>query len=127
MYAIIKDRGKQYKVRAGERHLIDLKADAQVGETLEFGDVLVCSDEEGDTTFGTTANKNAKVIAEVEGMKKGVKTMTIKFRRRKESMTRRGHREKYTKIKIKEIRLDQRSIFIMSSVIFKIFFQNGGQ
>ena len=73
---------------------------------MEFGDVLVCSDEEGDTTFGTTANKNAKVIAEVEGMKKGVKTMTIKFRRRKESMTRRGHREKYTRIKIKEIRLD---------------------
>jgi len=32
--------------------------------------------------------------------------MTIKFRRRKESMTRRGHREKYTRIKIKEIRLD---------------------
>ena len=106
MYAIIKDRGKQYKVRAGERHLIDLKADAQVGETLEFGDVLVCSDEAGDTTFGTTANKNAKVIAEVEGVKKGVKSMTIKFRRRKESLTRRGHREKYTKIKIKEIRLN---------------------
>ncbi len=106
MYAIIKDRGKQYKVRAGERHLIDLKADAQVGETLEFNDVLVYSNEEDNATFGTAANKSAKVIAEVEGVKKGVKSMTIKFRRRKESMTRRGHREKYTRIKIKEIRLD---------------------
>ncbi|HHT9129832.1 MAG TPA: 50S ribosomal protein L21 [Candidatus Brocadiaceae bacterium] len=103
MYAIIKDRGKQYKVRAGEHHLIDLKANAQIGEILEFNDVLVCSNEEGNTTIGTTVNKNAKVIAEVEGLKKGVKSMTIKFRRRKESMTRRGHREKYTKIKIKEI------------------------
>ena len=103
MYAIIKDRGKQYKVRAGEHHLIDLKANAQIGEILEFNDILVCSNEEGNTTIGTTANKNAKVIAEVEGLKKGVKSMTIKFRRRKESMTRRGHREKYTKIKIKEI------------------------
>ena len=106
MYAIIKDRGKQYKVRAGERHLIDLKADAQVGETLEFNDVLVYSNEEDNATFGIAANKSAKVIAEVEGMKKGVKSMTIKFRRRKESLTRRGHREKYTRIKIKEIRLD---------------------
>lgn len=106
MYAIIKDRGKQYKVRTGERHLIDLKANAQVGETLQFNDVLVCSDEEGKTSFGSAANKNAKVIAEVEGMKKGVKSMTIKFRRRKESMTRRGHREKYTRIKIKEILID---------------------
>lgn len=103
MYAIVKDRGKQYKVRAGERHLIDLKADAQIGQILEFHDVLVCSNEEGTTTLGTPANKNAKVIAEVEGIKKGVKSMTIKFRRRKESLTRKGHREKYTRIKIKEI------------------------
>ena len=103
MYAIVKDRGKQYKVRAGERHLIDLKADAQIGQILEFNDVLVCSNEEGNTIFGATANKNAKVVAEVEGIKKGAKSMTIKFRRRKESMTRRGHREKYTQIKIKEI------------------------
>ncbi|MDN3515808.1 MAG: 50S ribosomal protein L21 [Candidatus Brocadia sp.] len=103
MYAIVKDRGKQYKVRAGERHLIDLKADAQIGQILEFQDVLVCSTEEGNTTFGTAANQHAKVIAEVEGVKKGTKSMTIKFRRRKESMTRRGHREKYTRIKIKEI------------------------
>ncbi|KAB2836576.1 MAG: 50S ribosomal protein L21 [Candidatus Brocadia sp.] len=103
MYAIVKDRGKQYKVRAGERCLIDLKADAQAGQILEFLDVLVCSDEEGKTTFGADTNKNAKVIAEVEGVKKSAKCMTIKFRRRKESLTRRGHREKYTRIKIKEI------------------------
>jgi large subunit ribosomal protein L21 len=106
MYAIIKDRGKQYKVRAGESHFIDLKADAQIGETLEFDDVLVCSTEEGDATFGSGSHKNAKVIAEVEGLKKGAKCMTIKFRRRKESLTRRGHRQKYTKIKIKEILVD---------------------
>lgn len=103
MYAIVKDRGKQYKVRAGERCLIDLKADAQAGQILEFHDVLVCSDEEGKTTLGADTNKNAKVIAEVEGIKKSAKCMTIKFRRRKESLTRRGHREKYTRIKIKEI------------------------
>ena len=103
MYAIIKDRGKQYKVRAGERHLIDLKSDKQAGDTLEFSDVLVCSDEAGSNTIGAAVNKSAKVIAEVEGIKKSAKSMTIKFRRRKESMTRRGHREQYTQIKIKEI------------------------
>lgn len=105
MYAVIKDRGKQYKVRPGEHHLIDLKAGMQKGETLEFDDVLVYSDEEGNTNFGATSNKNVKVVAEVESVKKSPKSMTIKFRRRKESMTRRGHREKYTQIKIKEILL----------------------
>ncbi len=105
MYAVIKDRGKQYKVRPGERHLIDLKAGMQKGETLEFHDVLVYSSEDGNSTFGVTANKNVKVVAEVEDVKKSPKSMTIKFRRRKESMTRKGHREKYTQIKIKEILL----------------------
>ena len=103
MYAIVKDRGKQYKVKAGETCLIDLKTDAQAGQILEFHDVLVCSDGEGKMTLGTENNKNVKVIAEVEGIKKSPKCMTIKFRRRKESLTRRGHREKYTCIKIKEI------------------------
>lgn len=101
MYAIISDRGKQYKVRAGEQLMIDLKADAKIGDTLEFDTVLVCSDEAGNVTFG--GETNAKVITEVKGIEKNKKCMTIKFRRRKASMRRRGHREKYTKIKVKEI------------------------
>lgn len=105
MYAIIKDRGKQYKVRTGERHLIDLKADVNVGDMLEFQDILVCSQEDGNAVIGTLENKNVKVLAEVEGIKKSKKCMTVKFRRRKESMTRRGHREKYTQIKIKDIQV----------------------
>lgn len=83
MYAIVKDRGKQYKVRAGERCLIDLKADAQAGQILEFHDVLVCSDEEGKTTLGADTNKNAKVIAEVEGIKKERKVYDHKISQEK--------------------------------------------
>ncbi|MCR4291441.1 MAG: 50S ribosomal protein L21 [Candidatus Kuenenia sp.] len=101
MYAIINDRGKQYKVRTGEQFCIDLKADAKVGDDLEFDNVLVCSDESGNATFGSAAN--AKVVAEVKGVIKDKKCVTIKFRRRKASMRKRGHREKYTKIKVKEI------------------------
>ncbi|MBM4054121.1 MAG: 50S ribosomal protein L21 [Planctomycetes bacterium] len=101
MYAIISDRGKQYKVKAGEQLCIDLKADAKVGDTLEFDKVLVCSDEAGNISFGS--NANAKVVTEVKGVIKSKKCITIKFRRRKKSMRTRGHREKYTKIKVKEI------------------------
>ncbi|MCF6147775.1 MAG: 50S ribosomal protein L21 [Candidatus Kuenenia sp.] len=101
MYAIISDRGKQYKVRAGEQLMIDLRADAKAGDTLEFDNIVVCSDEAGNAAFGSSAN--AKVITEVKGVKKDKKCMTIKFRRRKASMRRRGHREKYTKIEVKEI------------------------
>lgn len=103
MFAIIRDRGKQYKVVAGERLSIDFKKDTKIGDTLEFNDVLLYSDEAGNMTFTPPRNKNVKVLAEVEGVKKSTKCMTIKFRRRKESLTRRGHREKYTQIKIKEI------------------------
>jgi len=103
MYAVIDDRGKQYKVKTGDRLLIDLKPSALPGDTLEFNKVLMLSDESGNVSFDTSANKNAKVLTVVEGIKKTKKCMTIKFRRRKSSMTRRGHRQKYTQVTVKEI------------------------
>lgn len=103
MYTIIEDRGKQYKVSTGDRLLIDMKEGIKCGDILEFHDVLVCSDGEGNASFGAENNKNLKVTAEVERIMKGTKCMTIKFRRRKESMTRRGHRQKYVQVRIKDI------------------------
>jgi len=79
MYAVIKERGKQYKVEPGQSIEIDLKEDTKKGDTLELTDVLMVS-KDGETQIGAP-----------------------KFRRRKDSRTKNGHRQKYTKIKIKEI------------------------
>ena len=102
MYAVIRERGKQYKVEPGKIIEIDLKEDTKKGDTLELTDVLMVS-KDGETQIGTPTVENAKVISEVQGHTKGKKLVVMKFRRRKDSRTKRGHRQKYTKIKIKEI------------------------
>jgi large subunit ribosomal protein L21 len=102
MYAVIRERGKQYKVEPGKSIEIDLKEDTKKGDTLELTDVLMVS-KDGETQIGTPTVENAKVISEVQGHTKGRKLVVMKFRRRKDSRTKRGHRQKYTKIKIKEI------------------------
>ncbi|MCR4291047.1 MAG: 50S ribosomal protein L21 [Candidatus Scalindua sp.] len=102
MYAVIRERGKQYKVEPGNIIEIDLKEDAKKGDTLELTDVLMVS-KDGETQIGAPTVENAKVISEVQGNTKGKKLVVMKFRRRKDSRTKRGHRQKYTKIKIMEI------------------------
>lgn len=102
MYAVIKDRGKQYKVEPGEIIRIDLKEDLKKGDTFEFEDVLLVS-KEGKTSVGKPTVENAKVISEVQGHVKGKKLIIMKFRRRKDSRTKVGHRQKYTRVKITEV------------------------
>ena len=102
MYAVIKDGGKQYKVEPGKSVQVDLKENVKKGDTLEFKDVLMVS-KEGKTYIGRPTLENAKVISEVQGHVKGKKLVVMKFRRRKDSRTKRGHRQKYTRVKIKEV------------------------
>ena len=102
MYAVIRERGKQYKVEPGKSIEIDLKENTKKGDTLELTDVLMVS-KDGETQIGAPTVENAKVISEVQGHTKGKKLVVMKFRRRKDSRTKQRHRQKYTKIKIKEI------------------------
>ena len=81
---------------------IDLKENTKKGDTLELTDVLMVS-KDGETQIGVPTVENAKVISEVQGHTKGKKLVVMKFRRRKDSRTKQGHRQKHTKIKIKEI------------------------
>lgn len=102
MYAVIKDGGKQYRVKPGDRIWVDMKEDMNEGDTIEFEEVLLCS-KDNSTIVGTPVIPETKVIGVVEGLKKGKKQIIMKFRRRKNSRTKKGHRQKYTQVNIKEI------------------------
>ena len=102
MYAIMKDNGRQYKVKTGDRIWLDLKDDTVEGDILEFNDILVYSNDD-ETTVGTPLVEGVKVVAEVKGMRKAKKLVVMKFRRRKDSRTKRGHRQRYTEVNIKDI------------------------
>ena len=99
MYAVFASGGKQHRVEVGT--LIDIeKLDASVGETINFSDVLVISDNEGDVQVGAPYLENATVTGEVVTQTKGKKILVFKSKRRKGYSRRRGHRQNLTRIKV---------------------------
>ena len=98
MYAVIKNGGKQYKVAEGQTVRIE-KLDADTGAAVEFDEVLMIANGD-DLKVGTPTVEGAKVTAEVASQGRAKKVEIIKFRRRKHSMKRQGHRQYYTEVKI---------------------------
>lgn len=102
MYAIIREGSKQYRVEPGDIITIDRKSTLNIGDKVEFKDVLMLSGDKGPIV-GPELKETAKVIGTVDKQCPGEKLIITRFRRRKNSRTKNGHREKYTQVKIKEI------------------------
>jgi large subunit ribosomal protein L21 len=103
MYAIIRDGSRQVKAEVDRRLRIDFRDGLQQGDSLEFTDVLAISGDD-DVKIGKPTVPGAKVVAEViEAEFKGPKLVVAKFRRRKNSKRKTGHRQVYTLVKITEI------------------------
>ena len=98
MYAVIVTGGKQYKVAEGEFLKIE-KLDVPVGEAISFDRVVLIGNGE-DVKIGAPVVDGAKVTAEVIDQGRHDKETIIKFRRRKHTMKRQGHRQWYTEVKI---------------------------
>lgn len=101
MYAIIADGGRQYKVEQGQTLEVDLR-DAEIGATLSFDRVLAVGGDDG-LRLGQPVLDGAAVSATVLDNTKGPKIYVQKFRRRKNSKRRTGHRQKYTRVRIDSI------------------------
>lgn len=98
MYAVIKTGGKQYRVKEGEVLKIE-KLELETGSAVDFDQVLLIANGE-DVKVGAPVVEGAKVSAEVVSHGRGDKVTIIKFRRRKHSMKRQGHRQWFTEVKI---------------------------
>jgi large subunit ribosomal protein L21 len=98
MYAVIKSGGKQYRVQEGQTLKLE-KLEVATGESLDFDQVLLVADGD-DVKVGAPLVDGAKVSAEIVSHGRGEKVRIIKFRRRKHSMRRQGHRQWYTEVKI---------------------------
>ena len=101
MYAVIKTGGKQHRVTKGETLKIE-KIEKATGESVEFDEVLLVAS--GDTTtIGSPLVQGAAVKAEIIQHGRAQKVKILKFRRRKHSMKRQGHRQWFTEIKVTDI------------------------
>ena len=102
MYAVIATGGKQCPVEPGKKYWIE-KLDQAVGSKVVFDDVLACRAGD-DFLIGQPTVSSVQVIAEIVAHGRAEKVEIIKFRRRKHSMKRAGHRQDQTCVLIKEIK-----------------------
>ncbi|WP_244924022.1 50S ribosomal protein L21 [Enhygromyxa salina] len=96
--AIIKTGGKQYRVAVGDKLRIE-KLSAEVGGSVEFGEVLLVGSGD-DAQIGTPLVAGAKVSGLVKSHGRGKKLIVYKFRRRKNYRRKNGHRQSYTEVEI---------------------------
>ena len=100
MYAIIRDRGMQYRVEKGQVLQVALM-DAEPGSQVELDEVLMIGGDQAQV--GTPLVAGAKVVAKVLGDIKGDKIIVFKYKNKKRYRRRTGHRQKYTSIAISDI------------------------
>ena len=101
MYAVIKTGGKQYRVAANDKILIE-KLEGAAGDRVSFTDVLMVSDG-GTVDIGAPMVAGATVIGEIEKQARGPHIIIFKKRRRKHYRRRNGHRQDLTSVTITEI------------------------
>src|ERR1700712_2297987 len=94
MFAIVRTGGKQYRVAAGDKIVVEKLAGA-AGDTITLGDVLFAGDGgETKSTDGLT------VSAEIVAQAKADKVTVFKKKRRHNYRPKRGHRQQLTILKI---------------------------
>src|SRR5690606_9309939 len=103
MYAIIRSGDKQFRAEPGMTVRVPALS-ADVGDTVTFDEVLLASTEDG-TTVGTPTVANATVTGEVVRHGKDKKGIIFKWKRRKNYRRKQGHRQKFTEVRIGEIKV----------------------
>ncbi|MEM7551690.1 MAG: 50S ribosomal protein L21 [Bacteroidota bacterium] len=104
MYAIVEIAGKQFKVQQ-DKFVYAPTLEGDAGASVEFDKVLLL-DDEGKVEVGAPLIKGAKVTGEILDHVKGDKVIVFKKKRRKGYKKRNGHRQKFTKVLIKNISLN---------------------
>lgn len=100
IYAVIETGGKQYRVSPGQT--VDVERIPDVGDTVELEKVYLIAD--GDkVTLGRPTIAGAKVTADVVGEGKRKKVIVFKYKPKVRYRRKKGHRQPYTRLTIREI------------------------
>ena len=102
MYAIIADGGHQYRVEEGLQLDLAYREEVAAGDEITFDRVLAVGGDDG-VQLGRPTVDGATVTAKVLGPVKGDKITVQKFRRRKNSRSKTGHRSIYIRVEIASI------------------------
>ncbi len=102
MYAIVATSGRQFRVTAGDRIVVD-RVPARVGETVRLESVLVLG---GDSTFlvGRPFVPGAAVEATVVAHRAGDKLIVFRYRPKKRFRRKEGYRRVLSELRVGAIR-----------------------
>ena len=92
MFAIVRTGGKQYRVAAGDKIVVD-RMDGEAGARVTLGDVLLVS----------TGETGLTVAAEIVAQAKADKVIVFKKKRRHNYRRKNGHRQQHTILEIVSI------------------------
>ena len=94
MFAVVRTGGKQYRVAAGDKIVVE-KLAGEAGDTIQLGEVLLAGEgSDLQSTDGLT------VSAEIIAQAKGEKVIVFKKRRRHNYRRKNGHRQQHTILRI---------------------------
>ncbi|HEX8381307.1 MAG TPA: 50S ribosomal protein L21 [Allosphingosinicella sp.] len=97
MFAVVRTGGKQYRVAAGDKIVVE-KLAGEAGETIQLGDILLAG-EGADLRSTDGLTVSAEIIAQA----KADKVIIFKKRRRHNYRRKKGHRQQHTILRITAI------------------------
>ena len=100
-YAVIRTGGKQYRVSPGDVIRVE-KLAGEPGAQVAFTEVLMAADEQA-VRVGTPVLSGVRVTAQVLEQGKAKKILVFKKKRRKNYRRHRGHRQRFTAVRVTAI------------------------
>ena len=101
MYAVVQIGSAQFKVSEGDSVTAD-RAEGKIGQDIKLDKVLLFSDGK-DIQVGTPYLDKVRITAKMVAQPLGEKLIAFKFRKRKDSSSRKGHRQKQMVLNITKI------------------------
>lgn len=105
LYAIIETGGKQLKVK-NDDIIFTEKLDVEVGKNFTFENILCVFDDNKNIKIGFPNIENCSVEATVLEQCLGKKIRVFKYKAKHNERKTKGHRQRYTKLKIKKINFE---------------------
>ena len=101
-YAIFETGGKQYQAVEGKTIAIE-KLEGEAGDTVEFKEVLFKKLDDSNIQIGQPYVEGSTIKATIVKHDKDKKVIIFKFKRRKKSRVKKGHRQPLTVVRIESI------------------------
>ena len=109
MIAIFENRGKQYKAKIGEFLKLPKISELKKNDSVTFEKVIFMKDDKGQTIIGSPLINGIQIICQVIEQIRDKKIIVFKKKRRHNYRRKIGHRQDLTLIKIKEIKVANKS------------------